>query len=584
MPATIMKREQRKPALAERAGVADPSRPPGLLTLGLALAGSLLLWASFPPLGLWPLAWIAPLPWLVLVQLPALPGRRPYVSIWLAGLLFWLLILQGIRLAHPLLIGGWIALSLYLSFYVPIFVGLARVAVQRLRIPLVFAAPVVWVGLELIRGHLFTGFSLSLLAATQVRWPLVLQIADLGGAYGVSFVMMLVTACLAKLIFELWKQEGTSSAGRWWPLAVAVLVLGATLLYGKQRLGEVLYTDGRPPLRVALIQGALDTVFEMSPERIEQTLAHYRDLTDQARRQTERLDLIVWPESALVVAEWLPDEPLVPPPDAEISADELRRRIAEGNETFELVLQGLMARANALPSGQPQSTPTLVLAGTTTLRFGAERPRNFNTALLAGANGQVLGRYHKMHAVMFGEYVPLADRIPLLAAATPLGSGMSVGTAPVAFDVAGHRLAPSICFESVVPHLIRRQVVELEREGQRVDALVNITNDGWFWGSAILDHHLACAVLRAVENRKPLVVAANTGISAWIDGNGRVVEQAPRREARVIVADLRPDGRESPYHLIGDVPANLCGLACVLLAFVGGRRSAKLALTGPARK
>src|SRR5262245_22554116 len=100
-------------------------------TLWLALAGALLLWLSFPPLDWWPLAWIAPLPWLWLIRQPELVGRRPYAAIWLAGFAHWLLMLVGISMAHKALIAGWIALAWYLAFYVPIFVWLARVAVHR---------------------------------------------------------------------------------------------------------------------------------------------------------------------------------------------------------------------------------------------------------------------------------------------------------------------------------------------------------------------------------------------------------------------------------------------------------------------
>ena len=137
------------------------------------------------------------MPWILLIRLPQLPGKRPYLAIWTASFLFWLLMLQGIRLAHPALYGGWIALAWYLAFYVPVFVALSHVAVQRLKISVVIAAPVVWVGLELLRGHLLTGCSLGLIAHTQVAWPAVLQIADLAGAYAVSFVILLVAACVA---------------------------------------------------------------------------------------------------------------------------------------------------------------------------------------------------------------------------------------------------------------------------------------------------------------------------------------------------------------------------------------------------
>jgi apolipoprotein N-acyltransferase len=124
-----------------------------------------------------------------------------------------------------------------------------------------------------------------------------------------------------------------------------------------------------------------------------------------------------------------------------------------------------------------------------------------------------------------------------------------------------------------VPHLIRRQVVELGRRGTPADVLVNVTNDGWFWGTAILDLHFRCAIFRAIENRKPVIIAANTGFSGWIDGNGRVLAQGPRRAARVLVADVVPDGRASPYRLIGDWPAIFCALACLVLAVIGWRKS-----------
>ena len=122
---------------------AEAARPERYVsrTLALGLAGSLLLWAAFPPLNLPWLAWIAPVPWLWLVREPRLAGRLPYVALWLAGFVHWLLMLEGIRLAHPALYAGWIALAAYLGVYLPVFVGLSRVAMQRLRMSLVVAAP-----------------------------------------------------------------------------------------------------------------------------------------------------------------------------------------------------------------------------------------------------------------------------------------------------------------------------------------------------------------------------------------------------------------------------------------------------------
>ncbi len=118
----------------------------------LAFLGSILLWASLPPLDLWPLAWIAPIPWLLLIRRDELGGRRPYTMLALAGFAFWLGVLHFMRLPHWATSFGWVALSFYFAFYLPVFVGLSRVAVHRLRLPVMLAAPAVWTGLELARA------------------------------------------------------------------------------------------------------------------------------------------------------------------------------------------------------------------------------------------------------------------------------------------------------------------------------------------------------------------------------------------------------------------------------------------------
>jgi apolipoprotein N-acyltransferase len=126
--------------------------------------------------------------------------------------------------------------------------------------------------------------------------------------------------------------------------------------------------------------------------------------------------------------------------------------------------------------------------------------------------------------------------------------------------------APSICYESVLPHVIRGQVVELSAAGKRPDVLVNLTNDAWYWGSSELDMHLACDVFRAVEMRTPMVIAANGGLSAHIDACGRIVDQIPRQKPDLILADVVLDDRVSLYSATGDWFAGACALCCALLA------------------
>jgi apolipoprotein N-acyltransferase len=551
----------------------DHKLPVWQRTWFLAFAGAVLLWMAFPPLDLWPLAYVAVVPWVLLMRQPKLSGRRPYLLIYAAGLLHWLLLLQGIRLAHWALYFGWFALSAFIACYLPVTIAVARVMVHRLRVPVVFAAPVAWVGIELIRGYLASGFSLALLGHTQANWTTLLQVADFGGAYVVSFVVMAVAAGLACLVPLA--SSRTTARRSLLSLGFAGLTLAAAIGYGQFRdfndsFGRAFHKDTTDPVRVALVQGSLDTVFEITPERVQQTLDQYYDLTKEVRKREPELDLVVWPESMFMIHNFEVQEPLQRQPGSDATPEHLRSLLQARRESFDGATAALAAavQGNAEDRGRSRSG-TSVVVGTSTIRFAPDGTRQFNTALLLDPQGKVASRYDKMHAVMCGEYLPLGDLLPWIYGLTPMGAGMSVGDRPEVFEVGGQKFSPSICFESTVPHLIRNQVNELARTDGEPDVLLNVTNDGWFWGSAILDLHLRCSVFRAVENRKPMVIAANTGFSAWIDGNGKVLKQGPRRATTTLVAEVLPDGRMSPYRRVGDLFAGLCAAACWVAAVIG---------------
>jgi apolipoprotein N-acyltransferase len=216
-----------------------------------------------------------------------------------------------------------------------------------------------------------------------------------------------------------------------------------------------------------------------------------------------------------------------------------------------------------------------LLVGLDTQAFSADGARFFNSAAMVSRAGELVGRYDKMHRVLFGEYVPFADRFPWLQRFTPLPISLSAGDRPASLPMAGLRIAPNICYETVLPHVIRRQICDLAEAGEEPDVLVNLTNDGWFWGSSELDMHLVCGVFRAVECRKPLLIAANTGFSAWIGSDGRVLEQGPRRQTGTILATVAAENRPSWYLEYGDWFAGFCLAGCLVLAGIGlaGRRS-----------
>ena len=545
------------------------SRQTNRMALWLSLIAGILLWASFPPLNLWPLAWIAPVPWLVLARLPQPFTWRTYAWIYLGGFVHWLAMLEGIRLANEALIMGWITLAWYLAFYTPMLVWLCRVATQRLRMPLVAAAPVLWVGLELMRGYFATGFSAGLLGHTQIAWTSLLQIADTFGAYGVSFVLAIVAAAVAQMLPASWLGIADGRRVFLWPAIPAAAVLAGALVYGAYRLSETPPGTSQSPLNVALIQGSLDTVFEASEAEDRKRFDHYGALTDQAVQRSSKLDLVIWPESMFAIPEVLLEGEPRAIEEVELSPELLAEQLARVQRSFAREAQGWTARINGTTPGGPEVGSTHFLFGTNTYQYGPYEPKQFNSALLADPQGQIIARYYKVHPVMFGEYIPFGEWFPWLYDITPMPRGLDRGPGPTAMQVAGKRLSPCICFENVVPHLVRNQVLELQRRGTPPDILVTVTNDGWFYGSSILDLHFRCAVFRAIENRRPMLIAANTGISAHIDGSGRIVAQGPKRMPRVLIVEVRADGRSPLYHTLEDWPAFVCALACGLIAVAG---------------
>ena len=363
-------------------------------------------------------------------------------------------------------------------------------------------------------------------------------------------------------------------------------MLAAVLVYGHARMASNSTTDGP---RIALIQGSIDVEMQYKPDMSKRIFDEYYGLSYEAVEKNSDIDLIVWPESMFVYPLVTFDADAVQPPDFEGDAaafDKYLREFAEQDKEH---------KSPTAKVAKWLGTPLLL--GLSTHHFGAGGEQVLNTAGYVAADGRLLGRYDKMHLVMFGEYVPFAQTFPWLQQLTPLPMSATAGERPVAFELrvcpkrdrgAGVqpalaaetaapqdtlrrvRIAPNICYESVLSHVIRGQVNALAAEGQEPDILVNLTNDGWFWGSSELDLHLICGVFRAVECRKPFLIAANTGFSAWIDGDGRVRQQGPRRDKGILLAEPRLDRlRHSWYLEHGDWFAGACLAGCVLLAAIG---------------
>jgi apolipoprotein N-acyltransferase len=572
----------------------------------LALGGGIAMFLVQPPADLWPLAWLAPLPWLGLVIDPGVrsrpdrttvdaafaptryrwnvaPGRPLWLAAWCGGLAYWLPAIHWLRLPHPATAIGWVLLAGYLACYLPVFLWAARRLMDRWGWPLVPAAAVTWVSCEQLRGSLLGGFTFAGLGHSQWRWTGLIQLADAVGEVGVGGIVMAgaagIAACLAAARGRLPARRAAGEA------AIAAGLVAATLAYGSWRLATVPEPVG-PPLDVLLVQGSIDTELKHDPAAAADVLRHYDELTMAGLDDPdhpEPPDLIVWPETmwrwGLVEvdpAERLPpmvlDELLGPAADTQSAADrQARGRAAVARQRLDALATYARRYGTTWIVGLDRQRLTPAAAS------GAE---HYNAALVLDATGRPLACYDKMFPVMFGEYLPLGDRLPILYRLTPLPAGLTAGTAPVAVEVAGHELAPTICYETALPGGIRSIVQRLAAAGRRPDVLVNLTNDGWFWGSSELDMHLAAGIFRAVEVRTPLVIAANTGFSAAIDGSGRLLARGPRRDTATLRVAIERDGRWSPWLAAGTLPVavTLAIVPLVALEWLVGRR---LALARP---
>ncbi len=518
-----------------------------------ASAWAAITWFAFPPVAIWPLGWIAVAPLVPLIWNARMEGRNPYRWIWTAGFFYWLATFYFIPIPHWALWGGWIVVSAYLACYTPMLVCSARTMVHRYKVPTAIAVPVCWVGWEWTRSVAFTGMGMVCQSHTQFKQPLAIQVADLSGAYTLTFALAFVGACVALVVL-------TRNRTRWNYAAFAGAMVAAVLGYGYFRMTEpIVNNEDGPKLTIGIIQGSIDTTFpdiEQEMMAIERKrLEQYRDLTRSALKEWPDLELIVWPESSFPAPNFL---------------DSFDMTGYEPNVVLNLQTNPSRYWADSTGFGSLTSSPVPMLVGTST--YGNDENGNdllFNSAALVGPNGFEDQIYHKNHLVMFGEYVPGRRLFPKLQEITPIGNGVTVGDGAKMLEVKGLYICPSVCFESTVPHLIRSHYNDLAGDGRKPDVLLNVTNDGWFYGTSCLDFHLACNVFRAVEMRTPMLVCANTGLSAEIDSNGQLLQTGPRRKTGTIRVQVEQIERGSPYRRMGDLLPILLAVVSVVSALFG---------------
>jgi apolipoprotein N-acyltransferase len=500
-----------------------------LKLLALALVSGGMLWMCHFPLAWGWLGWVALVPLLPLIR-SSTSGWWRYGCAWLAGTVYFWAAISWMTVADTRMVACWAMLSLYCSLYFPLAIWMVWHLERGTRLPLVLTFPAVWIALEWFRSWFATGFSWYLLAHTQHDTLQVIQIADLGGAFAVSFLVaavnVVVFEALTKLpAFARWlgiadSQPGRCCSGFALQLVFVVALLCGSLAYGAWCLSR---DEFEPGPRIALLQGNLDQRLRIaahrSPEAQAKVQAAYTDLCMQAARLHPRPDLIVWPETSYP-GIWVTFSPHI---DGTKISTQMRKQLALEQEPVRMV--GLLAQTN-------------VLLGLNTLVLAEKKELRYNSALLLDPQGMDLKRYDKIHRVPFGEYVPLRDWLPFMSYFAPYDFDYSIGCGDglTRFTLGKHKFGVLVCYEDTDPFMARDYGVTTA-DGPPVDFLLNISNDGWFDGSSEHEEHLAISRFRAIEARRALARSVNMGISAVIDSTGRVI-------APVKSADNNPGPRE----------------------------------------
>jgi len=494
-----------------------------------------MLFLCFPPVGWWPLAWVALVPWLVSVRMSSRLGTA--LGSWLGGFVFFGALLYWLYLFGVSVLVMVAALA---GLVMMVWGLLARWVGRLAWAPRMIGTAAVWCGVEWARGLGQYGFTWGWLAYSQTPSLPVLSVARFAGALGLSFVIALCNAAVAEAAAGILRRlPGQRSSPE---VAVARGLVGVAVVGmcvgGARWLAQAHPVGAGPSLRVAVIQGS--THDTLRAEQVNQPLsdaeqrrdvATYLSLTMQAAQQNPAL--VVWPESALSAAPG--DNPWI---------------------------------ATAT-SGAARLSGAWLLAGGP---YIDEAGRPANSAYLYSPTGNLVARYDKVQLVPFGEYVPGREWLPFLDRYHLRDQDFVAGAEHHPLQAGTTGIGPMICFESIFPTI----AWHLAREGAQV--LVVMTNDAWFGRTAAAAQHQQIAVLRAVETGRWVVRAASTGISSIISPDGRVVAKTGLFEPRVIAAEVQLVSSPGAGARWGPVVAwGLMGLAIafVIAPAAAPRRRAK---------
>ncbi|HNX90288.1 MAG TPA: apolipoprotein N-acyltransferase [Candidatus Omnitrophota bacterium] len=492
----------------------------------LAVISGLLAFLSFPPSGYSFLAWIAFIPFFFFIRRTDLRGA--FFCAYLAGIVFFGTLLYWLVNVSFL---GTVLLILYLAVYFGIF-GVVAFLVSKYSVEILFL-PFAWVAVEYLRGHVFSGFPWGFIGYSQYKNTQLIQIADVTGVYGISFLIVLVNVTI---FFLLTNKNKKRISG----VVITVFFVMVAIMYGGNKIKSL--QDWRE-CKISVAQANIPQSLKWDAKYADTIIREYIALTESAA--SDKPDIMIWPETAYPY--------LV---DGEGDAEEIRNTAAR----FKIpILSGVVYQ---------------------------QKDHFYNAAIMFTPDGKSETKYFKMHLVPFGEYIPFAEHLAFVQnyIDKPIGDfkggreftlfpvrSFSTATAPngaITRVSNFFKVGALICFEDVFPEISRDFAVK------GADILVNITNDGWFGRTAASEQHLQSSVFRAVENRVPVVRAANTGVSCFIDVTGEIRSRVADGDNTFVKGHMTDIVRVVPgrsaYTQRGDIFAYFCMLVTgiVLIASI----------------
>lgn len=493
-----------------------------------AAFSGVLLTAAFPGINVPYAAWAAL--FFLLAALRKAGLRQAFLLGLLAGLihytslLYWLVPTMRIYGGLPLIISitAFLMLSAYLSLYPAVF---SCLAVRLLKRPaaLLFISPVLWICLEYLRTILFSGFPWSLLGYSQYSLNGLIQIADIFGVYGVSGLIVLGNTASFLIVLCILSAEWQGRRVRLPSALLAGLVFSAAfclvLMYSSlSRYAVDQCVKSSEKLDAAVVQGNISQMRKWDMEFRRATIEKYFRLSKKAEKPSP--DLIIWPETAAP----------------------FYFGYNKGLTDF------LLSSA--------RETGKRFIIGAPSVDTSGKEPAYYNSAYLVSPEGRVEGRYDKVHLVPFGEYAPLRSWLPFLDTLVVQAGDFRSGKKGSTISWDDSEAGVLICYEAIFP------VLSTEMAENGADLLVNITNDAWFGKTSAPRQHFSMAVFRAVENRRALVRAANTGISGFIDPTGRIIKSSSLFEPAVMSCSVPLIKNYSTFYTRhGDFFAYCCFIA-----------------------